>query len=184
MLLGGGAETVFEPCSSGTVAARWRAGPDAEGLSVGRVDANSVDPSPLGSRSRMEARDEACEAAGRGGGDDGGTGRNDDADEDKLGGGAESGGDGWLWMTLNKSWSVRIAAFRMGSTWCARFGRMAGMRRGVKGTMVSWAKSRNSAIQRRAVDRWISSSTRRVSVDSKGRDTEEVRLTLRIQLRD
>ena len=46
----------------------------------------------------------------------------------------------------------------MGSTWCARLGRIAGMRRGVNGTIVSWAKSRNSAIHRREVERCISSS--------------------------
>jgi len=70
----------------------------------------------------------------------------------------DSTGEGNLWMTLRSSLLVRIAADWIMGTWCARLGRMAGMRRGVNGTMTSWAKFRNSANHRRAVDCWISSS--------------------------
>lgn len=70
----------------------------------------------------------------------------------------DSTGEGSLWMTLRRSLLVRIAADWIIGTWCARLGKIAGMRRGVNGTMTSSAKLRNSANQRKAVDCWISSS--------------------------
>ena len=70
----------------------------------------------------------------------------------------DSTGEGRFWMTLRRSLLVRIAADWIIGTWCARLGKIAGMRRGVNGTITSWAKLRNSANQRKAVDCWISSS--------------------------
>ncbi len=61
-------------------------------------------------------------------------------------------GDGNFWMTPRRSLFVRIAADWIMDTWCARFGRIAGTRRGVKGIMTSCAKVRNSANHLRAVD--------------------------------
>lgn len=55
-------------------------------------------------------------------------------------------------MTLARSLLVRLAELWIMGTWCARFGRMAGMRRGVKGTSTSCANVRNSASHCRAVD--------------------------------
>ena len=68
----------------------------------------------------------------------------------------------------------------MGSTWCARLGKIAGIRRGVNGTMTSWAKPRNSAIHRRAVERWTSSSMH--SAVSFGEGIKKLYLTLAIEL--
>ena len=61
-------------CGSGTVAARWRTGME---LGVGSFSGGSgrneasVATSLLGSRSRVEERDDVCEESGGGGGEDG-----------------------------------------------------------------------------------------------------------------
>lgn len=61
-------------------------------------------------------------------------------------------------MTCERRLFVLIAADWIMGTWCARLGRMAGIRRGVKDTMCSGTKCRNSASQRNPVDCCISSS--------------------------
>jgi len=63
-----------------------------------------------------------------------------------------STGDDKSWITLVSSLFVLIAADWIIGTWWARFGNMAGMKRGVKGTMTSCAKPRNSASHCREVD--------------------------------
>lgn len=73
-------------------------------------------------------------------------------------GGGGSKGDGKFWITSKSSLLVRRAADWIMATWCARLGRIAGIRRGVNGTMTSCAKLRNSANHLSAVDCWISSS--------------------------
>ena len=50
------------------------------------------------------------------------------------------------------------ASWIMGTS-CARLGRIAKIRRGVKGIMTSWLMLKNSAIQRRAGDCCISLKT-------------------------
>ena len=59
---------------------------------------------------------------------------------------------GRFWITLKSNLLVRLAAFWIIETWCAKFGRIAGINRGVKGTMTSGAKLTNSASHRSAVD--------------------------------
>jgi len=69
-----------------------------------------------------------------------------------------SAGEGRFCITFNKSLLVLTAAVWIMGAWCARFGRMAVISRGVKCTMTSGAKPRNSASHRKAVDSCISSS--------------------------
>lgn len=61
-------------------------------------------------------------------------------------------------MTLRSSLLVRMATDWIMLTWCARFGKITGMRRGVKGTITSGANPKNSANHCNAVDCCISSS--------------------------
>lgn len=76
--------------------------------------------------------------------------------------GGVSRGEGRFWTTFSNNLLVRIAADWIIATWWARLGKMAGMSRGVKGTMTSCAKVRNSASHLKAIDCWISSSVERV----------------------
>lgn len=55
-------------------------------------------------------------------------------------------------MTLRRSLFVRIANDWIIGAWCARLGRIAGMRRGVKGTRTSCVNVNSSASQSSAVD--------------------------------
>ena len=59
---------------------------------------------------------------------------------------------------------MRMAASWIMGTSCARLGRIAKIKRGVKGIMTSWLMLKNSAIHRRAVDCCISSSRKNISM--------------------
>lgn len=85
-----------------------------------------------------------------------------------TGAGVESGvdceGEGRDCTTFNKSLLVLTAMdWIMGTSW-ARFGKMARINRGAKGTIISCAKVRNSESHRRAVDCWISSSAKSINI--------------------
>lgn len=47
------------------------------------------------------------------------------------------GGEGRFWITPKRLWFVCCAADCIAATWCARFGRIAGIKRGVNGTITS-----------------------------------------------
>lgn len=105
---------------------------------------------------RLESTDSLPGADGREGVDVGTGGVGEEATVREVGGLSEAGrgsaGEGKLWITFNRSLLVRIAGPWIIATWCAKLGKIAGIRRGVKGTMTSCAKLRNSASQRSAVD--------------------------------
>ena len=61
-------------------------------------------------------------------------------------------GEGKDWITFIRAWFVRIAAFWIIETSCARLGRTASMSRGVKGIITSCAIWRNSVNHCRAAD--------------------------------
>ena len=66
--------------------------------------------------------------------------------------GRGSGGTGRDWTTFMRAWFVRSAAFWIKETSWARLGKIARIRRGVKGIMTSWLMLRNSHNHRREVD--------------------------------
>jgi hypothetical protein len=74
--------------------------------------------------------------------------------EDDFSGGFEvlSTGEGNPCTTLSNSLFVRTPADCIIGTSCAKLGRIANIRRGVKGTMISCTNVRNSASHRKAVD--------------------------------
>lgn len=103
---------------------------------------------------RLDSTDSLPVADDREGADVGGVG--EEATVREVAGLSEtgccSGGEGKLWITLSRSWLVRIAGPWIIVTWCAKLGKIAGIRRGVNGTRTSCAKFRNSASHRSAVD--------------------------------